>query len=307
MKCTSPILARSTKGLTYHVRCKQCVACRIAKKDDWTLRCQLETLTATTSSFWTLTYAEENLPNSVTTIRRQVRNFFNILRRKEKRGGNPNMIRYFGCLEFGGKFGRPHVHLAIWNLHVHYREPQPYRKGLPKPPIHIDAWPHGHIDLGQLNTGSINYIAGYLTDFKNPDQPQPLTFSTRRPGIGFTGILSLVEQVAPRLPAQISTPTSITLKTRQYSFSPWTKGVLLYAFRKAGKEIILPKGYDDWKAKIEEMEMQEKLTPEWLKRRTKQRLKRYVETIEITFAAQEKAEQQASAIYSARAQQKSNS
>lgn len=299
MQCSSPILTKARSNLTYQVRCGQCLECRIAKKDDFSLRCRLEGTSAITSSFWTLTYSEDSLPENMPQIRKHVRTFFNSLRRSEKRGGNPNMIRFFGCSEFGGKFGRPHVHLLIWNLLVNYREAQSYYPGFPRPQIHIPQWLHGHCDVAQFNTATINYVTGYMTDFLNPEQ-QPLMFSTRRPGIGSFGLYKLGELLARKSPVLQSMPTSFMVGTRRYSIGRWTKGQLLYAYKMAGGKIKIPETtLEGWKLTRDEQSSIIANTPDWLKARQIQKVQRFVQEIETSFAKDEQREQYATAIYRA--------
>lgn len=302
LQCLSPIPVQCQKRfqtLTVRVRCRQCLPCRIARKDDLTLRCLLEGQTETTSSFWTLTFEDMTLPSDIDEWKTRLRTFFNSLRASEKRGGNPNMIRFFGCSEYGGSFGRPHSHFIIWNLLRNYYAVD-YFKGLPRPPLNTALWPHGHVDLGTVTPASINYVAGYLTDFVNPEY-SPLAHSTRRPAIGFSGICALGAMTARKLRHIHYPPSTVEIRGRHFSVSTYTKGVFLYAFRQAGGKLILPEDYiGAYRQRLEQYRLQDEATPQFLKKRATDRIRRFAEkTLQIETQKQTR-EQIASSIYAAR-------
>lgn len=296
MRCTSPITIRSpSSGLFYGVRCFQCLACRITKKDWFTLRCLLETRTAITSQFWTLTYRDGALPTTQGLVRTQVRAFFSAFRASERRSGNTNMIRYFGCLEYGGKFGRPHVHLLIWNAARNFVQAGPYMAGLPRPQYHTGLWPHGHVDIGNVDTGSINYVAGYLTDFVEPEA-EPVMFKTIRPLVGYSGICSLAELTYANSATVTGPPTSVMYGNRRFSLDRPTQGVFLHRFRSIGGTVCSPTGVQKKQNALREAMVLELQTPEWLKKQHQERRNRYVETVEAWQAQRDIKERQISEI-----------
>lgn len=216
--------------------CGQCLACRVKKRSAWQLRNLLESRTALSSSFWTLTLNDsglQELQQSNDGHRIMLRRFFDALRKSESRAGNLTPIRFYGCLEFGGQFGRPHWHLLIYNMLHNYREPLPYRQNLPRPRTHIAQWPHGHIDVAEFNPATINYVCDYLTKFTRPEE-KPLPFRTIRPAIGFYGVKSLAESVAKTHGTLPDQPAYFKLGERKYPLDQWTRDKFNECFRKAG-------------------------------------------------------------------------
>lgn len=214
--------------------CGQCLACRVKKRSTWTLRNLLESRTAISSSFWTLTLSECGL-QTIRDVgpRSMVRAFFDALRKAESRAGNQMPIRYYGCLEFGGQLGRPHFHLLIYNLVTNFRVSSPYRENLPRPRQHIAQWPHGHVDIAEFNNATINYCCDYLTKFiSEAEKPQP--YRTIRPAIGFYGLKSLAVSVANTHTILPGRPAFLEVNGRKFPLDQWCRDTFEREFRKAG-------------------------------------------------------------------------
>ncbi len=205
MRCQSPIqipnksnhtLATSSqRGLV--IPCSQCLHCRLNRRDKWVARAILESHASFIGQFWTLTFSDDGL----NTLREKgakklVSSFQNALRMSEQRAGNPLRIRSFGCLEYGETYGRPHVHLMIWN-HLHnQRQETPYRESLPRLRWNIGIWPHGHVDIQPLNTKSMRYVAKYVTKFEEDTEEEPIVFHCQRPPLGLGGLERLVRDTS---------------------------------------------------------------------------------------------------------------
>lgn len=214
MECANPIsVSIPFKGRTnpairpvVNVRCGQCLACRVNKRDALAGRMLLEQMSAACAQFWTLTYSEEAVTSDRALLVRQARNFCSALRMHEVRSGNPLPIRFFGVCEFAPLTQRPHWHLAVYNHLNSIKYSEPYRKGLPRPLIHIGQWPHGHIDVGQMNGASARYIAKYVTKFNlGPTDPEedvrrPIAIYPQKPPLGYAG-LQLYMEALSQVPA----------------------------------------------------------------------------------------------------------
>lgn len=174
MICKAPFFL---KKLQIPVPCGKCVACRVRRREEWTLRLQLERLSHETCSFVTLTYAEEWLPHQGTLVKRDLQNFFKRLRKMY-----PKPIRYFACGEYGDQFGRPHYHAIIFGL-------SPFEFSF------VSAcWRFGIVDVRDANIKNMRYVAGYVSkkfsktkqEFydAHPSLLPEFCLSSRRPGLG---------------------------------------------------------------------------------------------------------------------------
>lgn len=238
MKCRSPISFKPrNKKVPITVSCGQCLPCRIRKRSQWLSRIQLESLSSVSRSFWTLTYEDcESL--TLPQIKEHTRTLFNSLRKSELRAGNRNMIRYFGCLELGGSFGRPHMHFLIFNLAANLYRPSPYLRGLPRPTVTLPLWPHGLVDIAQFNNATATYVCKYLTEFTKEDDFKPVPFRTIRPGIGFYGLQQLAAQTVKTHSILPHAPDYLTISGSPRPIDEWTKNQFVDQFRKLGGVVV---------------------------------------------------------------------
>lgn len=181
--------------------CGHCVSCKLANARDWSRRVSDEISLLPLhqrSSFITLTYNDEHLPDGDNLQREDVQKFLKRLRLKV----NGVKIRYFGCGEYGSKSRRAHYHLIFlgwspddlyfWSLSD---------KGNPiyRSPLLDEVWslydfkvgrynPIGHVTVGDVVPGSVDYVCRYslkkvqmnLSD----KQVMPFTMCSSRPAIG---------------------------------------------------------------------------------------------------------------------------
>lgn len=239
MECTSPgQMVHPKTGIWQTYRCGQCLPCRIGKQSSWMLRNLLECQTASSKSFWTLTVSEQAMPNMVSSGPRSLaRTFFAALRRKERRAGNSRRIRYYGCFEYGGTFGRPHFHMLLYNLEAAYIPPSKRKNGLPAERFHIAQWPHGHIDSGTITSSSIRYVTKYLTAFEE-ETLTTIPFRTTRPAIGYYGVQRLAAMIAAKHSTLPAKPSYFQYQGRKYALDQWTKKTFVKEYRKAGGSIL---------------------------------------------------------------------
>lgn len=209
MPCNSPLegwKSRLNGGLTFDpkqgdgfltVPCGRCMGCRIDKARHWTVRVAHETQLHDESVFVTLTYSDQNLPDPPSVSRRDCQLWIKRLRKEL----GSNLIRYFGCGEYGGRQGRPHYHFIIFG-HSFREDRYPWatsKSGLIeyRSPLLEKTWGHGHCTLSDITPSSGGYVARYTTKktATNRDRinaqtgelytvdPEFLLMS-RRPGIG---------------------------------------------------------------------------------------------------------------------------
>lgn len=148
------------------------------------------------SSFVTLTYSPDGLYRNeqgyCDLSKRDVQLYLKRLRKVVE----PLKIRYFACGEYGERGHRPHYHLIIFGL-------SPYLQSHVK--AMVDAWsdsdlgaPLGHVEVRECAHETIQYCAGYVCkkivtkkDIKG--RTPEFTLTSRKPGLGFAGILELAK------------------------------------------------------------------------------------------------------------------
>ena len=140
MNCTSPINVEGRR-----LPCGRCLACRMTRSREWTVRILHELTKFDRAAFVTLTYDEEHLPYNGDLDKPALQRYF-----KRIRSDKP--LRYFACGEYGRKHGRPHYHAILLG-----RGEDDYDD--------LDsAWSQGIFDLGTVTRYSVQYVAGYIMD-----------------------------------------------------------------------------------------------------------------------------------------------
>lgn len=172
------------------VPCRNCLGCRLDRARDWAIRIQHEASMHDFSSFVTLTYDNEHLPQDLSLNKRHVQLFMKSLRKHL----DFQPLKYFAAGEYGPKLGRPHYHLCIMG----YR-PDDLKKwkksgeNILYTSETIDKlWKRGFTSVGELTYKSAGYTARYIVDKLNGKmaddhykgrQPE---FSLQSNGIGRT-------------------------------------------------------------------------------------------------------------------------
>ncbi len=160
MQCTSPMRIKNPDRFKYkkpdqsvgpewlEVPCGHCIACRIARTREWTIRLLHESEFWDDTSFITLTYNDDFLPSDGSLVPRDLTLFFKRLRKdleKDKR-----KIKYYACGEYGDTYGRPHYHAIVFGLSPKDKE------------LIEENWPYGFVRVGTVTYDSCRYVAGYV-------------------------------------------------------------------------------------------------------------------------------------------------
>lgn len=134
--------------------------------------------------FATLTY--ENAPEELSP--NDMRLFLNRLRYYV-----PRPFRFYGVGEYGGKFGRPHYHLALFSVSM-------AEESLIQKAWSVDGKPIGFIHVGELNEYSAQYILkytlkGYAELKKHEGKHPEFSRQSRMPGIGVPALKDMTRNL----------------------------------------------------------------------------------------------------------------
>lgn len=163
------------------------MVCRLNRRRTWTCRIAMESLAHETSAYVTLTYSDESVPLSPSGS--------STLRSEHWREFTKGIgYRYFGCGEYGEKFGRPHYHVILFGID----------------PFAADAlarsrWRYGFVQTSPDAPGqaAMAYVAAYTVkkmtrkdseaqkEFLGDREPEFARMS-RRPAIGWPGVQFIV-------------------------------------------------------------------------------------------------------------------
>ncbi len=127
---------------------------------EWGTRLKHELETQGKGIFLTLTYNDENLPQSIN--KEVLTLFFKRLRQQMFRENNEYIkIGYYAVGDYGEKNDRPHYHTIILgmdkrNTAFKYTD---FRKGHAK----CESWTLGYVHVGTVTEASIHYVTGYVT------------------------------------------------------------------------------------------------------------------------------------------------
>lgn len=130
------------------IPCGTCPVCRDRKAAEWSIRLEMEA-EGKNGVFLTLSWSDEYKPDFLEKGPLQA--FLKRLRRYFEYHYGVQDIRYFGCGEYGDKFGRPHYHLIVLSKSEKIKE-LPYS----------ELWSFGFVDVGTVTQKSIRYVSNYV-------------------------------------------------------------------------------------------------------------------------------------------------
>lgn len=139
MLCIRPYRVR---GMEFG--CYKCKACRVNRRNMQTGRMMLELTRHDFACMATLTYKPEECPEELRPD--HLRDFL-----KRLRYYVPRPFRFYAAGEYGGRYGRPHYHLALFSV------------CMSEYPMIERAWGKGFVHVGELNHNSAQYITKYVT------------------------------------------------------------------------------------------------------------------------------------------------
>ncbi|AXH74578.1 MAG: replication initiator protein [Microviridae sp.] len=204
------------RDLPVTVPCGHCLGCRLERARQWAVRLMHEKSCHELSTFVTLTYDDEHLPESGSlvmahfqTFLKDLRNFHEKDARKLIRDGHKNVkvptLRFFHCGEYGETNRRPHYHAILFG--IDFADKTKHSKNRQGDQIYKSEtlnkiWGRGHCWIGSVTQKSCAYVARYImkkvtgeaapAHYRNVNletgeiydlHPEYVTMS-RRPGIG---------------------------------------------------------------------------------------------------------------------------
>lgn len=180
-----------------YLPCGKCLACKLSKAREWSLRLAHELQDWSDATFVTLTYSDQNLPLGGNLVKKDLQLFFKRVRKDLQKN---QKIKYYAVGEYGDRYGRPHYHAILFGLS-------------PNSPLILDNWTAGLVHCGTVTEQSIFYTAGYiqkkLYGYKDYDPYQgmqpPFSIMSLKPAIGLNFLKDHEEALA-------SDPSSLTYR-----------------------------------------------------------------------------------------------
>jgi len=193
MQCTNPGNYRKDGSYNYHVPpCGNCLSCSLNSRHIWAARLVLERKCYPDAQFITLTYDNDHLPQSSEQLKPDFQKFIKLFRYHT--GQQP---RYFACMEYGSRYGRPHFHAIFFGretqLAARIAKRSQNTSVIKVDPVIEDTWGKGSTYVKACNTGTqasniTQYVAGYVLKNRwNPDAGSSKTewaLQSRKPYIG---------------------------------------------------------------------------------------------------------------------------
>lgn len=198
MRCVAPLTAFRRVGVlgvrfkpqtgdtAFLLPCGSCVACLLNRSRQHAIRCVHESEMHERSCFVTLTYDEEHLPYAGSLVKEHMSRFMRDLREKFE-----EPIRFFGCGEYGSRWGRPHYHLIVYGVDfVQDRYVAGRRSGedVYRSPCLESVWKMGRSEIGSATFESAAYVARYVatkcSDSGLAGREPEFLLSSLKPGIG---------------------------------------------------------------------------------------------------------------------------
>lgn len=163
MQCNNPITLNFRKNPLVYARfphglvvpCGKCIACKISKAREWSLRILHEMDSWDKRVFLTLTYNDENIPENYTVKKTEFQKFIKRLRKNYGK-----KIKYYGCGEYGEQTDRPHYHLILFGIGI--EDLKIDRNNNVISGVLVDSWRLGNINAGSVTYDSARYVAQYI-------------------------------------------------------------------------------------------------------------------------------------------------
>jgi len=200
MECDAPLSIKLNpprpdgKGGLIHyfpAGCGKCLPCLMRRKAQWSFRIQAEARQAFSSYFVTLTYDDKHVPigdYQLSGNKLDHKLFIQNLRKLEnekvlftrKLGSSAELsrkllsikedqpLKYFGCIEYGDRYSRPHLHYILLNIrdtdNINLawtnRKIRTYKRNGYVPENLGDSF--GRIQVDDCNINTIDYVLKYM-------------------------------------------------------------------------------------------------------------------------------------------------
>lgn len=168
------------------VPCGKCVNCREAKGSALSIRCVHELqVNQGVGCFGTLTYRDDCVPPDLSAAVPDARAFIKrldvTLRRKAGRKWRGVMVG-----EYGGVWGRPHMHFLLFGTDLCESSRRVQNAGGDyryESPLLDQLWTYGNTDVRPMTPGRATYVGKHC--IKNFHTPDAFRIMSRRPGIGY--------------------------------------------------------------------------------------------------------------------------
>lgn len=162
MRCFRPVTF-TPKGQvgTLTTPCGRCMACRINKTEEWSVRCEYEASVHDKNCFVTLTYSDEFLPKDRKEAVSNIQNFIKRVR-KHYAGNQASELKYYLCFELGPTTFRPHYHIAFFGVDFEPENWEAFKRKHYSSPTLDNLWPFGFNEVGLLNKTRMRYVSGYI-------------------------------------------------------------------------------------------------------------------------------------------------
>lgn len=148
---------RTSQGIL--LPCGRCLGCALEKSRQWAVRCVHESQLHDDSSFITLTYAPEYLPDFGSLVKEH----FQLFMKRFRKAIEPIKIKFFMCGEYGEQGERPHYHALIFGYGFPDRKFFQEKKGvsLYTSELLSKLWPYGFSTCGNVSMESASYVSRY--------------------------------------------------------------------------------------------------------------------------------------------------
>lgn len=204
MKCPFSFIVEPQDSKIYHrlrfgsvdqvvrgvvVPCGKCTICKQNRASEWGARLVHELQYHKQSCFITLTYDDENIPETPTGLYTLVKkDYQDFLKRLRK---NIDVkIKYFLCGEYGSVTARPHYHAIIFGWRPSLDELIPLNGGYFGHVMLERLWSKGFVQVGSVSSDSIHYTTGYIlkNQYNNEtllDRERPFNASSNGLGLQY--------------------------------------------------------------------------------------------------------------------------
>lgn len=191
MRCINPKMIYPHRSVEWSDRneeypisvpCGKCLVCLSSKRSEWILRLEQEFKFSSGAMFVTLTFDRRHYPSNGSISKRDIQLYVKRLRKAIFQKDGRVRIRYFAVGEYGGRTGRAHYHILLFNCDSEsaVRSAWCDSKGVPIGIVHI----------GQVTQASIAYCTKYIVQTcEVPDMEvrgiePPFRLMSRAYGIG---------------------------------------------------------------------------------------------------------------------------